>query len=207
MYKDTAKRCSESFIHQFTATIPGYLHNTYKQHFSTLNLSKMSPKTILSILGGLLASQVAALPAPQALDFDLLDALPPAPTPTIATGVLSQSVTVNTASIVASIVQEIATSSPTPSSYDDYNDYNDYDGQSYQKMRKVKRAACGPMPVSSYNYRTPNDTANGFLSDATFSSAALSATTPDGWTQTFSNQNGSTSAYVSPPDFPVVYQG
>jgi len=156
----------------------------------------MSSKTILSILGGLLAYQAAALPAPQALDFDVIDALPPAPTPTIATGVLSQVVTVNTASIVASIVQSIATSTPTPSSYDDYNDYNEYDVPSYQKVRKVKRAACGPMPASSYTYKSMPDTANGFVSDATYSNAALSATTPDGWTQTFSNLNGSTSAYV-----------
>jgi len=156
----------------------------------------MSSKTILSILGGLLAYQAAALPAPQALDFDLLDALPPAPTPTIATGVLSQSVVVNTASILASIVKDIAMPTPTPSSYDDYNDYNDYDGPSYQKTRKAKRAACGPMPASSYTYTTPVDTPSDFLSDATYSNAALSAVTPDGWTQTFSNLNGSTSAYV-----------
>ena len=154
----------------------------------------MFSKTILSILSGLLAYQAAALPAPQALDFDVIEALPPAPTPTMAVGVLSQAVTVNTASIMASIVQDIATSVPTSDAYNDYNSYNDYNDRSYQKFRKVKRAACQALPTSSFSYKTSPDTSENFVNDATYSNAALSATTPTGWTQVFANLNGSTSA-------------
>lgn len=148
----------------------------------------MSSKTILSILGGLLAYQAIALPAPQELDFDVIEALPPAPTPTIASGVLSQAVAVNTASMIASIVQSISTSLPTQTaSYDDANDYDDDDYQ------KAKRAACAPMASSSYKYTTSPDTAEAFLNDTTYSIAANTASTPAGYSLAYQNLNGSTS--------------
>jgi len=136
----------------------------------------MSSKLFLSLLGGLLVSQAAALPAPQGLDFDAILDLPPAPTPTIAVGVLSQAVEINTqaalSSVAAAVATEVAASSVN-----------------------VKRdVVCPTQPAGSGPLTTsPADTPSAFLANPAYSQAALAAPVPAGYTQVYSNLNASTS--------------
>jgi len=140
----------------------------------------MSSKLFLSLLGGLLACQVSALPAPQGLDFDAIFDLPPVPTPTIAIGVLSQAVVVNTKAALSSVVAAMATE--VAASLDSTN-----------VSDNVKRDIICPTQPAGYGAVTSPDTPSAFLANPAYSSAALSAPVPTGYTQVYSNLNGSTS--------------
>jgi len=144
----------------------------------------MSSKLFLSVLGGLLVSQAAALPAPQGLDFDAIFDLPPAPTPTIAVGVLSQAVEVNTQAALSSVVAAVATevaASAVPSAVSD-------------KVKRYPQGVCPTQPAGSGPLTTsPADTPSAFLANPAYSQAALGATVPPGYTQVYSNLNASTS--------------
>lgn len=140
----------------------------------------MPSSTLLSLLGALLVHQVAAFPAasPQGLDFDVISALPPAPTYTMSVDAVSQSVDINTAAMVSSVYQAIATQSPSDVTVD-----------------KVKRNACSPLPTGVVGLVAPNSTVSDFMASEQIVDAALGALTPTNYTQVYQNMNGSTSAY------------
>lgn len=140
----------------------------------------MSSKFFIALLGGLLVSHVAALPAPQALDLDAISALPPAPTPTMAIGALSQSIKVNTAAAAASVIAAIATE--VASSVD-------------SSSVKIKRDTICPAQPLGYGPLTNSpDTAAAFLANPVYGLFASNASTPAGYTKVYSGLNGSTSA-------------
>jgi len=140
----------------------------------------MSSKLFFYLLAGLLASQAAALPSPQALDFDVIADLPPAPTPTIAIGVLSQAVVVNTKAALSSVVGAMATEVAASGNNSDVSD-------------KIKRDVICPTLPAGCGPTTSPDTPSAFLANPAYSSAALSAPIPTGYTQVYSNLNASTS--------------
>jgi len=135
----------------------------------------MSSKLFLSLLGGLLVSHAAALPAPQGLDFDAILDLPPAPTPTIAVGVLSQAVVVNTQAALSSVVAAVATEVAASA------------------VNAKRDTVCPTQPAGSGPLTTSPDTPSAFLANPAYSQAALGATVPNGYTQVYSNLNASTS--------------
>lgn len=139
----------------------------------------MTYATSLFLFGALLAHQVSAFPAasPQELDFDAISALPPAPTYTMSAAARSQSIEIDTASIMSSVYQAIATRSASDMTVD-----------------KVKRDACSPLPTGVASIAA-NQTVNDFMANEQIIDAAISALTPDGYEQVFQNMNGSTNAY------------
>lgn len=164
---------------------------------------------LLALAG--LAALAVALPAPQAIDLEAIEALPPPPTVTQSLGTATaQTVEVDTAAMIASVIDLIATApavAPT-STFADDSDYGYVPYDSYNKVKRSSAAAaaatttCASQPSSTWatgpgNPNTPNavDSAQAFLSNPIYSSAALNAPVPTNYTQTFSNLNGSTQQY------------
>lgn len=115
---------------------------------------------------------VAALPAPQDIDFDLAYALP---NPTYTT-TLSQ-VTYDATAILESAIAQITSS-------------NTDDLPTATAAQKVKRAACTSLPKGAGPVPSP-DSPSAFLALPAFASAATSAPTPSGYSQTFQNKQAS----------------
>lgn len=118
----------------------------------------------------------APAPAPQDIDFDLAYALPN-PSYTTAAGATAQIVTYNPSSILASAQSQI-TAAQTDAS----------DATSTAALEK--RTACAPQP-SGYGPVPSPDTPSAFSSYSVFASAASAAPTPNGYSQTFKNLQGS----------------
>ncbi|KAI7526860.1 glycoside hydrolase, partial [Hortaea werneckii] len=118
----------------------------------------------------------APAPAPQDIDFDLAYQLP---NPTYTT-TMSQ-VTYDAATILQAAVAQI-TSSATE------------DSAAAPSADKVKRAACASQPAGAGPVPSP-DTASKFQNNPTFASAAVGASPPSGYSQTFSNLQASNNAY------------
>lgn len=133
---------------------------------------------------------VAALPAPQDIDFDLAYALPN-PTFTEAVGVTAQTVSYNPTTVYAAAADQVT------SSVSDWT----AEATATDAPSNVKRAAaCASEPAGSGPIPSP-DTASNFLSFASFSSAAVSAPTPSGYVQQFSNLQAANNAYVDASPF------
>lgn len=136
-------------------------------------------------LAAAMAGMTLASPMPQGLDLEALAVLPPPPTYTIATGLAAQTVTVDTASLVASVVSAI---SEVPLSTT---------GAAIKAKRQATASVCSggnAQPTGSGPVTTP-DTAAAFLANPAYGQAALAASTPPGYTQVFKNLNASSSDY------------
>lgn len=138
--------------------------------------------TALALVAFAAASPLAE---PQGLDFAAIAALPPAPTYTMATGVLAQTVSINQASLVSSIIVQ-ASASPVVTTDD-----------SYRRLRRQAIATCtggSIQPVGAGPVSSP-DTPVGFKANNYYGLVANAAATPSGWSQVFQNLNASNSAY------------
>jgi len=143
--------------------------------------------------------------APQGLDFDVVDNLPPASTVVIPIGVASQIVTVNEASAIASVAA-LATKAPLTDAYDGVVSVPaavNIVTASYLSKRQAgsssgsATSSCTggtPQATGTGPASTP-DTPAGFQQNGAYGSSARSAAVPSGYTQTFSNLNGSSQAY------------
>lgn len=124
----------------------------------------------------------APAPAPQDIDFDLAYAAPE-PTYAVATGATAQIVTYDASSIYQSAVAQITAttddSAPTAAAAIEKRD-----------------AACAAQPMGHGPIPSP-DTASAFAVFPSFAALASAAPVPSGYTQTYSNLNSSSNAYVS----------
>lgn len=131
---------------------------------------------------------LAALVQSQGLDFDAIDAAPAPETTTVPIGAGSTTVAYDSATAAASAAAEI-TASPIVAdvkvkrSMKNRLPFAKRDGNC-----AIQPAGAGPVPDP--------DTPDAFLADTDFSSAAQSAVTPSGFVQSFSNLEGSNSAYA-----------
>ena len=134
----------------------------------------------------LAANLVTAFPAPQELDLDLVAAVPD-PTYTEAVGVTAQAVTYDATALAAQATEAVSSVSI---------DIDNVLSSTAIAGYKAKRTACAPQPtgIAAYAVKNP-DTAAAFASNSAFSSKALSAATPNGYTLQFQNLNASSSAY------------
>jgi len=138
----------------------------------------------VTVLLGLTAAFAAANPVaiPQLFDFDVLDDIPAAPSPSIVIGAASQVVTYDAASMIAAATVA-PLNTPTPS---------------VAQAARVKRddiplASCyggTPQPTGAGPIASP-DTPEAFAAYAPFASIANAASTPAGYVQTFKNYNAS----------------
>lgn len=137
------------------------------------------------IIPAALAAMAAANPVPQDLDWDAIDALEPVATPSIPIVDASAYATTvaYTASLVASTVSaQIAASGLSTA---DLVGTDDSDDSTASKRSIQKRGVAATSP----------DTDVAFAADTRYSSAALAASTPSGYTQTFQNLNASNNAF------------
>ncbi|ETS87155.1 hypothetical protein PFICI_00983 [Pestalotiopsis fici W106-1] len=130
----------------------------------------------------------AALARAQSLDFDVIDSAPVPETTTVPIGAGSTTVAYNSATAAASAAAEI-TASPI---VDDVKMRRDMKNRLAFDKRDGN---CAVQPVG-YGPVPDPDTPDAFLADTDFSTAAQSATTPSGFVQSFSNLQGSNSAYA-----------
>jgi len=133
----------------------------------------------------------APAPAPQDIDFDLVDALPN-PTYTIPMNAVNVTVSYNPSSILAAAITQITesvvtaiTTDGTPSTTDtDLSSSATASGQSLKKRIND----CAPVNVQSKNIAiNSDDTLSGFINNNAYANIAKTAVKPSGWTQTFSN--------------------
>ncbi|THX10655.1 hypothetical protein D6D13_05246 [Aureobasidium pullulans] len=142
-------------------------------------------------LPALAANLAAALPAPQEIDFDMILAAPD-PTYSEAVGVTAQTITYNSAAIVAEATASISSVSV---------DANDV--LSATAVVQAKRAAAsnicqaqaaGATSVPTYSPDSPAQ----FAKESYFPSvASASAAAPSGYTQAFVNMQASSSAHAT----------
>lgn len=126
-----------------------------------------------------LAGLVAALPAPQDIDFDLVDALPN-PTYTQAVGQTAQVVTYDATTVYNAALPQIT------------SDPSDDDGTATAVHAK-RAVACASQPVGYGPVPSP-DTVSAFLAQPEISSAAVSAPIPTGYVQQYSNLQAASNA-------------
>ncbi|KAH0348540.1 glycoside hydrolase, partial [Aureobasidium melanogenum] len=131
------------------------------------------------------AALAAALPAPQQIDLDMVIAQP-----NISYTTTASSVTIDVTSIVAQATADITSVSV------------DISAIATQTPLAVieKRSACAPQPTGvTGDYAPPTNTADdtvaAFAANTAFAAAALSAPTPSGYSNTFTNLNASNNAY------------
>lgn len=141
------------------------------------------------VIAALLAQHACAAPAPQGIDFDAVATLPPLPTYTISIGLASQSVSVNQASLIASV---ISAESVVPLSTQASEQETVID------KRQAAASVCTggtPLATGAGPLTTP-DTAAAFEANPVYSSIASNAPIPTGYTQVFVNADGSSSDYA-----------
>ncbi|THW66062.1 hypothetical protein D6D20_01557 [Aureobasidium pullulans] len=140
-------------------------------------------------LPALAANLVAALPAPQEIDFDMVLAAPD-PTYSEAVGVTAQTITYNSAAMVAEATASISSVSVDAS-----------DVLSATAVVQAKRAAasnvCQAQAAGATSAPTYSpDSAAQFAKESYFPSvASASAAAPSGYTQAFVNMQASSSAF------------
>ncbi|KAF1354582.1 hypothetical protein BDV97DRAFT_374662 [Delphinella strobiligena] len=141
------------------------------------------------IIPAALAAMAAASPVPQDLDWDAIDALEPVPTPTIPIVDASAYATIvaYTASAAASTVSaQIAASGLSTADLVGTDESDDSTTSKRSIQRSIqKRGVAATSP----------DTDVAFFADSRYSAAALNASTPSGYTQTFQNLNASNNAF------------
>lgn len=138
-------------------------------------------------LPALAANLVAALPAPQEIDLDMvLDT--PDPTFSEAVGVVAQTITYDTASLIA-----VATAAASSVSIE----ISDVLSQTAVVSKRAAPATCVPQPsgaTSAPTYAAGTDNAANFLANNYYSSVASAAPTPTGYNMAFVNQQASNNA-------------
>ena len=142
----------------------------------------MSSLTYLTLLG-LLGSAISS-PMPQGMELGVLQALPSPSTYTVAIGVAAQTVSIDQASIIASVVS-VLTENPTATTL------------GLQKRTPVATSVCHngkSQPTGAGPVPSP-DSVSAFLAYPAFSSAATSAPTPSGYALAFQNLRASNNAY------------
>ncbi|KAI5242789.1 hypothetical protein E4T43_04582 [Aureobasidium subglaciale] len=139
----------------------------------------------LAALPILAARLAVALPAPQDLNLDMVVAIPD-PTYTELVGATAQVITYDPTVLAAQATEAVSSIS-----------FDDRDSDSNTAAaRNGRRAACASQPTGVAAYAVTNpDTAVAFTSDSRFSSKAMNAQTPSGYTMGFQNFNASSSAY------------
>jgi hypothetical protein len=125
---------------------------------------------------------VAAIPAPQDIDFDLAYALPN-PTFTQAIGVTAQTVSYNPTTVYAAAAAQV-THSVVDSEVAVATDAN---------FVKKRAAACATQPVGYGPVPSP-DSVSAFYALPAISETAIAAPTPSGYTKQFSNLQASNNA-------------
>ncbi|KAL2028265.1 hypothetical protein VTO58DRAFT_110953 [Aureobasidium pullulans] len=139
-------------------------------------------------LPALAANLVAALPAPQEIDLDMvLDT--PDPTFSEAVGVVAQTITYDTASLIA-----VATAAASSVSIE----ISDVLSQTAVVSKRAAPATCVPQPsgaTSAPTYAAGTDNAANFLANNYYSSVASAAPTPTGYNMAFVNQQASNNAF------------
>lgn len=130
----------------------------------------------------------AAFASAQTIDFDEIDAVPVPETTSVPIGAGSTTVAYNSATAAASAAAEI-TASPVVSDTKMRRDMKN-------RIAFDKRDGnCAVQPVG-YGPVPDPDTADAFLADTDFSSAASAQTAPSGFVQSFTNLQASNSAYA-----------
>ncbi|THV66682.1 hypothetical protein D6D17_03159 [Aureobasidium pullulans] len=139
-------------------------------------------------LPALAANLVAALPAPQEIDLDMvLDT--PDPTFSEAVGVVAQTITYDTASLIA-----VATAAASSVSIE----ISDVLSQTAVVSKRAAPATCVPQPsgaTSAPTYAAGTDNAANFLANNYYASVASAAPTPTGYNMAFVNQQASNNAF------------
>lgn len=137
------------------------------------------------------AAIAAAMPAaqPQDIDFDMVIAAPN-PTYTTVVGATAQAVTYDITSIVAQATAAVSSVSDNTSDVADTT--------AVVKRNIERRTACAPQPSGATGAPTvTTDTPAAFTANAAFSSLAVNAPTPSGYTNQFTNLNGSNKSVSS----------
>jgi len=122
----------------------------------------------------------APAPVPQDIDFDLVEAVPN-PSYTTVVGATAQIVSYNPTSVLSAAASQITATETADSGI---------------TARNEKRTACAPQPSGASGAPTVStDSPAAFTASPDFSSIAVNAPVPSGYTQQFSNQKASNNAY------------
>lgn len=141
-------------------------------------------------LPALAANLAAAMPRPQDIDLDMVLAAPD-PTFSEAFGVAAQTVTYDTASLIAEATAAVSSVSV---------EVSDVLSQTAIATNAKRAAAtiCAPQPTgatSAPTYASDVDNAANFLANTYYASVASAAPTPSGYTQAFVAQKASNNAF------------
>lgn len=139
------------------------------------------------------AAIAAAMPAahPQDIDFDMVIAVPN-PSYTTVVGATAQAVTYDITSIVAQATAAVSSVS------DNTSDVTDTTAVVKRNIERRSATACAPQPSGATGAPTvTTDTPAAFTANAAFSSLAVNAATPSGYTNQFTNLNGSNKSVSS----------
>lgn len=142
-------------------------------------------------LSALAANLVAALPRPQDIDLDMVVDTPD-PTFSEAVGAAAQTVTYDTASIIAEATASVSSVSIEISDVLSSTAV-------VSNLRRGAATTCVPQPsgaTSAPTYAAGADTDNAsvFLANTYYASVASAAPTPSGYNQAFVNQQASNNA-------------
>jgi hypothetical protein len=143
-------------------------------------------------LPALAANLVAALPRPQELDFDLIDAAPD-PTFTEAVGATAQTITIDPKALLASATADISSVSV------DAGDILSSTAVVYKRAAATP-ATCAPQAAgatSAPTYAADIDNVSNFNANTYYGSIASKAPIPTGYSQAFLNKQASSNAYVT----------
>ncbi|THY05458.1 hypothetical protein D6D01_09999 [Aureobasidium pullulans] len=137
----------------------------------------------------LAANLVAALPRPQNLDFDLIDAAPD-PTFTQAVGATAQTIIIDPNALLASATADISSVSV------DAGDVLSSTAVAH-KRAAAATVTCAPQPAgatSAPTYAADDDNVANFKANTHYDNIALSAQTPSDYSLAFSNKQASSNA-------------
>lgn len=145
-------------------------------------------------LPALAANLVAAMPKPQDIDLDMVIDTPD-PTFSEAVGVAAQTVTYDTASVIAAATSAVSSVSI---------EISDVLSQTAVVSKRAAATTCAPQPsgaTSAPTYAADADNAANFLANTYYASVASAAPTPAGYSQAFVAQQASNQAYADMVSF------
>jgi len=138
-------------------------------------------------LPALAANLAAAMPRPQDIDLDMVIDTPD-PTYSEQIGVAAQTVTYNSASVIAAATSAVSSVSI---------EISDVLSQTAVVSKRAAATTCAPQPsgaTSAPTYTAGSDNAANFLANTYYASVASAAPTPSGYTQAFVAQQASNQA-------------
>ncbi|KAG9868242.1 hypothetical protein KCU77_g370, partial [Aureobasidium melanogenum] len=139
-------------------------------------------------LPALAANLVAAMPRPQDIDLDMVIDTPD-PTYSEQVGVAAQTVTYNSASVIAAATSAVSSVSI---------EISDVLSQTAVVSKRAAATTCAPQPsgaTSAPTYAAGSDNAANFLANTYYASVASAAPTPSGYSQAFVAQQASNNAF------------